>query len=245
MPPGDIWSDQAELAKISQQAEQIIFGDFQRSRAAIGAIDIFFDPGNTRVDDLIAFISRNSFGKAIDQARMKAGFIKEEYAVPDILSSRGALGKSEHYEIKPNSRQGRTEGKGQIARFAKLNKDFDLLFFPGEEYDPLPPDASQIVSVVDMGILEITLTMHWFREGPGLLLYEFCSKERKKEGPEERDHENCAFGIARVPVRTNGEVGHGRAGAGSGRVRKGLCQIPRNHVLTRASAEVASTPEVM
>jgi hypothetical protein len=33
-PHGDIWSDQAELAKISQQAEQIILGDFQHSRAA-------------------------------------------------------------------------------------------------------------------------------------------------------------------------------------------------------------------
>jgi hypothetical protein len=177
-PPGDIWSDPADLAKISKQAEAIIFGDYQQSKAAIGAIDIFFDPGNARVDDLIEFIGRNSFGKPVDKVRMRSGFLSGIYAVPDIVSSRGALGKSEHYEIKPNSSTGATEGRGQVARFQQLNRDFNLLFFAGTEYDPV---ERRVFSVVDLGLLEITLEMHWFRDAPGLVLYEFCSKVKKKD----------------------------------------------------------------
>lgn len=177
LPPGEIWSDATERANISRQVEFIIFGDFQRSKAAIGAIDIFFDPGNGRKEELIQFISRNSFGKPVNQSKMRVGFAAGKYAVPDILSSRGALGKSEHYEIKPNSATGPAEGKSQIRDFAQLNLDFGLLFFPGEEYDP---KQSQTFFVVDTGLIVITLELHWFRDVPGLLLYEFCAKWQRK-----------------------------------------------------------------
>jgi hypothetical protein len=122
------------------------------------------------------FLGRHSFGKVVDRRRMTAGFAAGRYAVPDIVSSRGSLGKSEHYEIKAKS--ARLDGLIQVVKFAHLNKDFDLLFFPGHEYDPI---ASQFFNHIETGMYSMDIELKWFRDAPGLILYELCYKIKFKD----------------------------------------------------------------
>jgi hypothetical protein len=158
--PSEIWSDPADQKAVSDEVEKIIFSDFLRSKAAIGAIEVFLDPGVNGPNAVMDFLGRHSFGKVIDRRRMAAGFAAGLYSVPDIVSSRGALGKSEHYEIKAKS--ARLDGLIQVVKFAKLNKDFDLLFFPGEEYDPI---ASKFFNHIETGLYSVDIELKWFCSG--------------------------------------------------------------------------------
>jgi hypothetical protein len=174
--PSEIWSDPAEIKAISDQVEKIIVNDFSFSKAAIGAIETFVDPGVNGPVALTDFLARHSFGRVIDRAKMAAGFAAGSYAVPDIVTSRGALGKSEHYEIKGKSSV--NDGLRQVVQFAQLNKDFNLLFFPGTEYDPI---AARFFSHIDTGMYSADIELKWFREAPGLILYELCHKLKFKD----------------------------------------------------------------
>jgi len=177
--PSEIYDDPADLKAISDQIEQIIVADFRMSKAALGAIEIFVDPGANGPNTLMDFLGRHSFGKVIDRRKMAAGFaIPGNYAVPDIVSSRGALGKSEHYEIKGNSARARGEGLAQVVQFAKLNHDFDLLYFPGDEYDPI---ASRFFNRIETGMYSVEIELKWFRDSPGLILHELCYKLKFKD----------------------------------------------------------------
>jgi hypothetical protein len=176
-PPSDIWSTPAELQAISEEVERIIVGHFRTSNAARGVIDIFTDPRVKGPDGVIDWLFRNSFGRVIDRAKMKRGFDQAQYSVPDIITNRGTVDKSEFYEIKANSDTGKREGFSQIAQFTKLNADFLLLFFPGLDYDPI---EARFHSTISTGIYEIDIELHWFRHAAGLILYEFCWKVKVK-----------------------------------------------------------------
>ena len=181
--PNEIWRNEAERQQIDREIERIIIGDFRRSKAAVGAIDIFTDPGLGGPDALTGWLAGHSFGRGIDVARMRRGFGAGEYSVPDIITSRGAAAQSEFYEIKPDSLEGRRQGAEKIAKFLKLNNDFQLLFFPGTEYDPIR--SFPFPSIVMIGPAEYEIELRWFRSAPSLILYEICYKKRRKQEQEE------------------------------------------------------------
>ena len=181
--PNEIWANEAERQQVERDIERIIIGDFRQSRAAIGAIDVFIDPGIGGPDALMPWLAGHSFGRVVDVARMRRGFAGGEYSVPDIITSRGTAAQSEFYEIKPLSLEGRRQGEEKIAKFLKLNSDFQLLFFPGTEYDPIR--SIPFPNIVTIGATEYEIELKWFRGAPGLVFYEICYKKRQKQQQEE------------------------------------------------------------
>jgi hypothetical protein len=178
--PKDLWSDVAEQQQMEREIERIIVGHFRGQPAAQGAIDIFVDPGSNGPQAVTDWLARNSFGRVINKKQMMDGFQNKKYRVPDIITNRGALAKSEFYEIKPKSAI--SEGVEKIAKFSQLNTDFNLLFFPGEDYDPNMsiPFGSPIVFAGDT----YDIQLRWFRHGLGLILYELCYRRRQKQKQE-------------------------------------------------------------
>jgi hypothetical protein len=176
--PSELLPGQAERQQLEREIERVIIGHFKTTPAA-RAIDDFTDPGTDGPRKVIDWLSRNSFGRPIDTALMKQRFDQGEYSVPDIITNRGSVAKSEFYEIKPNSDNGKREGFRKIADFEKLNKDFNLLFFPGEDYDP--NQSIILASTATIASVEYQLELKWFREAPGLILYELCYRAKKKE----------------------------------------------------------------
>ena len=98
--------------------------------------------------------------------------------MPDIVTSRRSTAKSEFYEIKPNSNNGQREAARKVGDFERLNKDFDLLFFAGVDYDP---HGSQFTRILPVGLVEYELTLKWWRAQPGVILYEICYRIRSKQ----------------------------------------------------------------
>ena len=182
--PIDLYSNVAERQQVEREIERIIVGHFRMSTAAQGAIDIFVDPGTNGPQEITNWLSRNSFGKVINKKQMMDGFAKGKYAVPDIITSRAAFAKSEFYEIKPKSAI--SEGVTKIVEFSLLNADFNLLFFPGEDYDPNVsiPFGSPIVFAGDT----YDIQLKWFRHGLGLILYELCYRRQQKQKQEAPAH---------------------------------------------------------
>ena len=150
----------------SSAIERVIVGHFRASTAAAGAIDIFVDPGTNGPAAATDWLSRNSFGRVINKKQMMDGYLAGKYAVPDIITNRGAFAKSEFYEIKAKSAE--NDGVAQIARFTQLTADFKLLFFPGTDYDPnmSVPFGTPIVFAGDT----YDIQLKWFRHGLGLIL---------------------------------------------------------------------------
>lgn len=180
--PKDLWSNPAEQQQMERAIERIIVGHFRGQPAAAGAIDIFVDPGTNGPAAATDWLSRNSFGRVINRKQMMDGYLAGKYAVPDIITNRGALAKSEFYEIKAKSAE--NDGVAQIARFTQLTADFKLLFFPGTDYDPnmSVPFGAPIVFAGDT----YDIQLKWFRHGLGLILYELCYKRRQKQKQEIR-----------------------------------------------------------
>jgi hypothetical protein len=176
--PDQIWPIESEQQAAEREIERIIATDFRTSAAARGAIDIFFDPGTDGPQVLTDWISGHSFGRVIDRKKMMRGFLAGDYAVPDIITSRGSVAKSEFYEIKPNSDNGRRLAARKVVDFERLNRDFGLLFFAGVDYDP---HGSQFTRILTVGLVEYELTLKWWRAQPGVILYEICYRIRSKQ----------------------------------------------------------------
>jgi hypothetical protein len=183
--PEELWSNQNEKQQMERDIERTIIGHFLGQKAALGAIDIFIDPGINGPQAVTDWLSRNSFGRVIDKKKMMAGFAKADtYSVPDIITNRGALAKSEFYEIKPKSQNGVREGNKKVNEFNRLNNDFGLLFFPGEDYDPRgdQSDGSSVqFQSVDIAGETYDIELKWFRGNLGLILYELCYRRRQKQ----------------------------------------------------------------
>jgi hypothetical protein len=180
--PKDLWSNPAEQQQMEREIERIIVGHFRAQPAARGAIDIFVDPGTNGPQMVTDWLSRNSFGRVIDKRKMMEGFGLKKYAVPDIITNRGAFAKSEFYEIK--SKSAVDAGITQVLQFTQLTKDFNLLFFPGTDYDPNEsiPFGSPIAFAGDT----YDIQLKWFRHGLGLILYELCYRRRQRQKQESR-----------------------------------------------------------
>jgi hypothetical protein len=176
--PGELWSHTAEKQQMEREIERIIIGDFRTDKAAQGAIDIFVDPAVNGPQAVTDWLSRNSFGRVIDKKKMMDGFAQRKYSVPDIITNRGALGKSEFYEIKPNSQDGVNRGVTEVIAFTQLTTDFNLLFFPGTDYDP---NKSVPFNPVDIAGETYDIELKWFRHGLGLIVYELCYRRRQKQ----------------------------------------------------------------
>jgi hypothetical protein len=183
--PEELYSDPNEKQQMERNIERVIIGHFRGSKAAQGAIDIFTDPGINGPQTVTDWLSRNSFGRVIDKSQMMKGFaIKDTYSVPDIITNRGTLAKSEFYDIKPKSKNGVRDGNKTVNEFNRLNTDFELLFFPGEDYDPRG-DQSDGSSVpfpsIDIAGESYDIELKWSRGNLGLILYELCYRRRQKQ----------------------------------------------------------------
>jgi hypothetical protein len=176
--PGELWSNVAEKQQMEREIERIIIGHFRTQTAAQGAIDIFVDPAVNGPQIVTDWLSRNSFGRVIDRKQMMSGYALGKYSVPDIITNRGALAKSEFYEIKPNSPDGVNHGVGEIAAFTLLTADFNLLFFPGQDYDP---NMSVPFNPVNIAGETYNVELKWFRHGLGLIVYELYYRRLQKQ----------------------------------------------------------------
>lgn len=179
--PQELWSNMAEKQQMEREIERIIIGHFRTDKAAQGAIDLFIDPAINGPQVVTDWLSRNSFGRVVDKKQMMAGFAQGKYSVPDIITSRGALAKSEFYEIKPNSQDGVNRGVTEVIAFTQLTTDFKLLFFPGTDYDP---NMSVPFNPVDIAGETYDIELKWFRHGLGLIVYELCYRRRRKQKQE-------------------------------------------------------------
>jgi hypothetical protein len=180
--PEELWSNTDEQQQMEREIERVIIGHFRGDKAAQGAIDIFTDPAINGPQTVTDWLSRNSFGRVINKKQMMDGFAQKKYSVPDIITNRGALGKSEFYEIKPNSDKSVKKGISEVTAFTQLNTDFNLLFFPGTEYDP---NMSVPFNPVDIAGETYDVELKWFRHGLGLIVYELCYRRRRKQEQEQ------------------------------------------------------------
>src|SRR6185312_9288506 len=169
--PNEIFDSEIERQLVENAIEQVISAHFATSPAALSAIAVFYDPGIAGPRTITRWLCEHSFGRVINRQEMLSGFDAGKYSVPDIVTCRGAIAQSEYYEIKPKSSNGQREGRDKLRCFNQLNNDFKLLFFPGIDYDP---HGSQFFRSLVVGLVEYELTLKWWRQQQGLILYEIC-----------------------------------------------------------------------
>jgi hypothetical protein len=143
----------------------------------------FFDVGMGfhRCTYLATYLGGRNPG--IDYSRLGAECISKKktstrFAVPDIISHvpgavPGGGNMGEFYEIKPNSDTGRRQGKEKIDWFADVIARYKLPYLSGDKYTP--NEKELVLDGTNFGI-PIQVSIHYWHESTGLLLYEFCFK---------------------------------------------------------------------
>jgi hypothetical protein len=185
--PNELWPIEKERQQMEQQIERIIVGHFMTSTARTHAASIFIDPGDgTGPDKIIKWLSQNTPGMSVDTSKMRAGYNAGIYSVPDIVTQRQPMASSEFYEIKPDSHNGRREGRAKIVSFNRLIKDFHLGIRAGHEYDPIK--SSPFPSSITIGGFVYDLELKWWQEERGLILYEICYRKRQEQEQEQTSH---------------------------------------------------------
>jgi hypothetical protein len=90
--------------------------------------------------------------------------------IPDIMTNDPAR-RTEFYEIKPNSVDGRFAGRTKIANIGAMAVSSKLPYVPGIQYTP--NKRIKFFSGAPLGH-KLDIFFHFERTAPGLILYEFC-----------------------------------------------------------------------
>jgi hypothetical protein len=101
----------------------------------------------------------------------------ERFAIPDIITDEPGF-RTEFYEVKPNSYQGREAGRKKIETFLSL-LDFLKVTDPsigriakGVQYSP--DRYLLIYQTFYLGIIPCEVRLHYFLREDALIVYEFC-----------------------------------------------------------------------
>jgi Putative peptidoglycan binding domain len=103
------------------------------------------------------------------QCRIKKDSDKR-FPVPDIITHEPP-GRTEFYEIKPNSASGIDKGIDKILWFEPICDSELMPYIAGRQYDP---DVRILLFGGSAMGNPVRITLHFKRDRPGLLLYDFC-----------------------------------------------------------------------
>jgi hypothetical protein len=136
---------------------------------------IFEDVRGLNTMLLIAFLKLNNPAvnevSLATQATMAGGGIKN----PDFWTHSPARPAMEFYEIKPNSASGLAKGAEKITKLQIMCLDNKLPYIAGVNYFP---NEEEVLWIENKGFITTTISLHWIRRGPGLLVYEICRESR-------------------------------------------------------------------
>jgi hypothetical protein len=169
------------VAAFGEVAEYIIKLDYCRSKGGCqeyltpGAQTDFFDVamGFSRCRHLAAYLKTHH--PHLDETRLAGQCeMKKDsgasFPVPDIITFQPP-GRTEFYEIKPNSASGRRAGRDKIIWFEIICRDESLPYAAGSQYSP---DRRVVVWNGTWLGSPVKVRLHWFLDQRGLLLYELC-----------------------------------------------------------------------
>jgi hypothetical protein len=175
----------AEASKAGDAVEPFVQADYCASKGGCAVFPVgtqdFFDfrvLGN--IAKFIAFLKVNN--PSVDVTALAAQFLLPDSGlkIPDIMTHQPP-DRFEFYEIKPNSTSGRAEGLKKVlalTAFCGLNK---LPYVAGLRYNP---DSFIPIFIQHVGFTDVEITLHFFKGGPGLILWEICSEAKEKTFPE-------------------------------------------------------------
>jgi hypothetical protein len=122
--------------------------------------------GNTPL--YVAFLKTNNPSLSVSQLLAISGF--GDLKIPDIMTHDVAK-RTEFYEIKPNSGDGRFAGTTKVALIAASLVSGGLPHIPGVQYSP--NKKIKFFSGLIIGH-RVEMFFHFVRILPGLIVYEFC-----------------------------------------------------------------------
>src|SRR5579871_1421664 len=169
-------------------AEEMIFEDYVRSESVneftsifpkrnFDGAQVFRDVTGLNTQLFIAFLKDNNPSlntqSLATQALMKGGGVKN----PDWAIDRKVRGEFEFYEVKPNSQSGLQAGQTKVLALIALFGLNNLPYKPGTNYNP---DDTGILWIETKGFIETEVSLHWFKSGPGLVVYEVCIDRRAR-----------------------------------------------------------------
>lgn len=136
---------------------------------------IFEDVRGLNTMLLIAFLKLNNpnvnQASLATQATMAGGGIKN----PDFWTHSPARPAMEFYEIKPNSAASRPKGLAKVAQLEIMCQLNNLPYEAGRNYGP---NQEEVLWIENKGFIVTTISLHWMRAAPGLIVYEICKESR-------------------------------------------------------------------
>jgi hypothetical protein len=174
---GDVIDALAEKRILDHYCRNQGFNQFTSifPRRNVDGTQIFEDVRGLNTQLLIAFLKANNPGVDEEllaaQATLAGGGIKN----PDFWTHSPARRAMEFYEIKPNSAASRPKGIAKIAQLEIMCSLNNLPYNAGVNYGP---DEEEALWIENKGFIVTTISLHWKRIAPGLLVYEICKESR-------------------------------------------------------------------
>ncbi|MBE8515973.1 hypothetical protein ILP97_00245 [Amycolatopsis sp. H6(2020)] len=188
VPSEVLGPDHPTVPVIAEVVEMLIRRDYCRSK---GGCDEFLSPGSRQTDFF-------DIGMGFSRCRQLAAFLRmhnpsldttliatqcelkkdggKSFPVPDIITHEPPE-TTEFYEIKPNSTAGIRAGVDKIRWFTIICDDNLLPYTAGRNYDP---DKRITLYGGRFSGSPVRITLHFKRDRPGLLVYEFCADVSRK-----------------------------------------------------------------
>jgi hypothetical protein len=166
-------------------AHQIISEDYRTARGGVhffpAALEDFRDiqEGFGNVSLFIAYLGANHLvDKELLASKFTQNFGEQSpNFIPDLMTN--VQGRQEFYEIKPNSKSGRKDGRDKVVGLLTFFQSEHLTYEPGLQYEP---DRSVTLWKYDSGLFKYEVKLHYFRIQAGLVVYEVCTEI---DGPSE------------------------------------------------------------
>ena len=96
--------------------------------------------------------------------------------IPDLATFD--VGRSEFYEIKPDSLSGISDGNTKVANVHALYQHEALPYIPGRLWNP--DTKIHLLTFKPIGFT-VDVEFHYFKRQPGLILYDFCATGRMRK----------------------------------------------------------------
>lgn len=138
---------------------------------------IFEDIRGLNTQLMIAFLANNNPSVNVQSMAIQATMAKAGLKNPDFWTHSPARAAFEFYEVKPNSNASRPKGLEKVTKLQIMCLDNKLPYHAGLNYNP---NEDEILWVENKGIIQTTVSLHWFRFAPGLLVYEVCRESKSR-----------------------------------------------------------------
>ena len=192
-PPEDIDGMPKEVEDvmgdvIDSVAEKKIFEHYCRSESFnqftsvfplrnFDGTQIFEDIRGLNTQLMIAFLGANNPNVNVRSLATQATMAKAGLKNPDFWTHSPARPPFEFYEIKPNSNASRPKGLEKVMKLQIMCLDNKLPYLAGVNYSP---NTEDVLWVENKGIIQTTVSLHWFRLAPGLIVYEICRESKSR-----------------------------------------------------------------